>query len=43
MKIDRKNKQKNHQEMCIIISILDEGPDFRAKDGVEAIPIEGEC
>ncbi|MFB7817785.1 DUF262 domain-containing protein [Paenibacillus chitinolyticus] len=33
---DRKNKQKNHQEMCIIFSILDEGPDFRAKDGVEA-------
>ncbi|ACX68484.1 MULTISPECIES: DUF262 domain-containing protein [Paenibacillus] len=33
---DRKNKQKNHQEMCIIISILDEGPDFKAKDGVEA-------
>lgn len=32
---DRKNKQKNHQELCIIMSILEYGPDLKAKDGVE--------
>lgn len=32
---DRKNKQKNHQEQCIILSILEYGPDLKAKDGIE--------
>lgn len=32
---DRKNKQKNHQEICIILSILDNGPNLTCKDGVE--------
>jgi len=32
---DRKNKQKNHQELCILLSILEYGPDLKAKDGVE--------
>ncbi|OCA82211.1 hypothetical protein A8F94_20060 [Bacillus sp. FJAT-27225] len=33
---DRKDKQKNHQELCILLSILLMGPDLTAKDGVEA-------
>jgi hypothetical protein len=33
---DRKDKQKNHQELCILLSILVMGPDLNAKDGVEA-------
>ncbi len=32
---DRKDKQKNHQELCIILSILEYGPDIYAKDGIE--------
>jgi len=32
---DRKDKQKNHQELCILLSILMNGPDLSAKDGVE--------
>ena len=32
---DRKNKQKNHQEICIILSILNYGPNVMYKDGVE--------
>lgn len=32
---DRKDKQKNHQELCILLSILTNGPDLAAKDGVE--------
>lgn len=32
---DRKDKQKNHQELCILLSILMNGPDLFAKDGVE--------
>lgn len=32
---DRKNKQRNHQELCIIFSILDDGPNVTYKDGVE--------
>lgn len=32
---DRKNKQKNHQEICIILSILNNGPNVMYKDGVE--------
>ncbi|MEZ7511892.1 DUF262 domain-containing protein [Bacillus sp. FSL K6-3149] len=32
---DRKDKQKNHQELCILLSILTDGPDLSAKDGVE--------
>lgn len=32
---DRKDKQKNHQELCILLSILTSGPDLFAKDGVE--------
>lgn len=32
---DRKNKQRNHQELCIIFSILDNGPNVMYKDGVE--------
>ncbi|TCJ79144.1 UNVERIFIED_ORG: uncharacterized protein DUF262 [Bacillus cereus] len=32
---DRKDKQKNHQELCILLSILTNGPDLSAKDGVE--------
>lgn len=28
----RKDKQKNHQEICIILSILENGPDLNAKD-----------
>ena len=32
---DRKNKQRNHQEICIILSILNNGPNVMYKDGVE--------
>lgn len=32
---DRKNKQRNHQELCIILSILNNGPNVFCKDGVE--------
>ena len=32
---DRKNKQRNHQEICIILSILCNGPNVMYKDGVE--------
>ena len=32
---DRKKKQKNHQEICIILSILNDGPNMKYKDGVE--------
>ncbi|MBO6243798.1 MAG: DUF262 domain-containing protein [Clostridia bacterium] len=32
---DRKNKQRNHQELCIIFSILNNGPNVFYKDGVE--------
>lgn len=32
---DRKNKQRNHQEVCIILSILTDGPNVMYKDGVE--------
>lgn len=32
---DRKNKQRNHQELCIILSILNNGPNVMYKDGVE--------
>ena len=32
---DRKNKQRNHQELCIIFSILNNGPNVTLKDGVE--------
>lgn len=32
---DRKNKQKNHQELCILFSILNDGPNVMYKDGVE--------
>ncbi len=32
---NRKNKQKNHQEICVILSILSEGPNLNYKDGVE--------
>ncbi len=32
---DRKNKQRNHQELCIILSILTNGPNISCKDGVE--------
>lgn len=32
---DRKNKQRNHQEICIILSILNNGPNVMHKDGVE--------
>lgn len=32
---DRKSKQKNHQELCIIFSILNNGPNVMYKDGVE--------
>ena len=32
---DRKNKQRNHQELCIIFSILNNGPNVMLKDGVE--------
>lgn len=32
---DRKNKQKNHQEICVILSILRNGPNVFCKDGVE--------
>lgn len=32
---DRKNKQKNHQELCILFSILNNGPNIQYKDGVE--------
>ena len=32
---DRKSKQKNHQEICILLSILVEGPNTNYKDGVE--------
>lgn len=32
---DRKNKQRNHQELCIIFSILNNGPNVTYKDGVE--------
>lgn len=30
----RRVKQKNHQELCIILSILEYGPNINAKDGV---------
>lgn len=33
--LDRKNKQRNHQELCIILSILKNGPAIQCKDGVE--------
>lgn len=32
---DRKNKQRNHQEICIILSILNDGANLTCKDGVE--------
>lgn len=32
---DRKNKQRNHQEICIILSILKDGANLACKDGVE--------
>ena len=32
---DRKKKQRNHQELCIIFSILNNGPNVFYKDGVE--------
>lgn len=32
---NRKNKQRNHQELCIIFSILNDGPNVTYKDGVE--------
>ncbi|WP_033168631.1 DUF262 domain-containing protein [Clostridium sp. KNHs205] len=32
---DRKNKQRNHQELCIILSIINNGPNVMYKDGVE--------
>lgn len=32
---DRKNKQRNHQELCILFSILNYGPNVYYKDGVE--------
>ena len=32
---DRKNKQRNHQELCIIFSIINNGPNVTYKDGVE--------
>lgn len=32
---DRKNKQRNHQELCIIFSILKNGPNLGYRDGVE--------
>ena len=32
---DRKNKQRNHQELCILFSILNKGPNVYYKDGVE--------
>ncbi|RHS75640.1 DUF262 domain-containing protein [Firmicutes bacterium AM43-11BH] len=32
---DRKNKQRNHQEICIILSILTDGANLTCKDGVE--------
>jgi hypothetical protein len=32
---DRKDKQKNHQELCIILSIINNGPNIQYKDGVE--------
>lgn len=32
---DRKNKQRNHQEICIIFSILNNGPNIMYRDGVE--------
>ena len=32
---DRKDKQKNHQELCIIFSIIHNGPNIQYKDGVE--------
>lgn len=32
---DRKNKQRNHQEICILFSILNNGPNVYYKDGVE--------
>lgn len=32
---DRKNKQKNHQELCILFGILNNGPNIQYKDGVE--------
>jgi hypothetical protein len=33
--VDRNKKQKNHQEICIILSILCNGPILKYKDGVE--------
>lgn len=32
---DRKNKQRNHQELCIIMNVLLNGLTIQAKDGVE--------
>ncbi|MBQ2982436.1 MAG: DUF262 domain-containing protein [Lachnospiraceae bacterium] len=32
---ERKNKQRNHQELCIIFSIINNGPNLMYKDGVE--------
>ncbi|MDU2459776.1 MAG: DUF262 domain-containing protein [Clostridium sp.] len=32
---DRKDKQKNHQEICIIFSIINNGPNMVLRDGVE--------
>lgn len=32
---DRKKKQKNHQEICILFSIINNGPNIQLKDGVE--------
>ena len=32
---DRKNKQRNHQELCIIFSIINDGPNVMYRDGVE--------
>lgn len=32
---DRKNKQRNHQEICILFSIINNGPNIQYKDGVE--------
>ncbi len=32
---NRKSKQKNHQEICILLSIIMNGPNIDYKDGVE--------
>lgn len=32
---ERKSKQRNHQELCILFSIINNGPSIHYKDGVE--------